>query len=110
MPALSFAVIATFVTSIILQVIALSLLPMTQGFTKLMPTLGCAVTFIAGIWMLARIAASGVQLSILIPLSAASVPLAIVAVGVLFYGEPASLLRVGMLGAACVIIGVASNL
>ena len=34
----------------------------------------------------------------------------IVAVGVLFYGEPASLLRVGMLGAACVIIGVASNL
>ncbi|MGE3599135.1 MAG: SMR family transporter [Dehalococcoidia bacterium] len=110
MPALSLSVVLTFLASIVLQVAALSMLPQTAGFTKLWPTVACIVPFVAGIALLARIAASGVQLSILIPLSAAAVPLAIVAVGIFAYGEPASLLRVAILVVACVLIGVASSI
>lgn len=110
MPALSLPIIASFIASVILQVGAISLLPATAGFTKLWPTLGCVVGFAIAIGLLARIAASGVQLSILIPLSAAAVPIAVVLVSIFFYGEPAPLLRVGLLIGACAMVGIASSL
>lgn len=59
---------------------------------------------------MARLTASGVPLSILIPFTSALVPLAVSTVGVLVYGEPASLLRVVLLLVACLLIGVASSL
>lgn len=110
MLALSPTVIGTFVVSIVLQVVALSLLPSSAGFARPLPTLGVIVAFIAGIGLMARLSALGVPLSVLIPLSAAVVPLVIVAVGVLVYGEPASLMRVVLLLGACLLIGVASSI
>lgn len=108
MPTLSPTLIGTFFVSIALQVAALSLLPITQGFSRPLPTIALIVLFVAGIGLLARIIATGVPLSILLPMSAAVVPLGVVAVAVTFYGEPASLLRVALLMAACGLIGVAS--
>ena len=108
--ALSLNVVLMFLASIVMQVIALSMLPLTAGFTRLLPTLGCMAAFSVGIGLLARIVASGVQLSIVIPISAAAVPIAIVLVGVFAYGEPASLLRLIILFAACALIGFASSL
>lgn len=99
-----------FFVSILFQVIGLSVLPQTRGFTNIGPTIICVVTFIVGIGMFARILTTGVQLSTLIPIAAAAVPLAIVAVGLLVYGEPASLYRVLLLVIACGAIGVASIL
>jgi multidrug transporter EmrE-like cation transporter len=108
MPTLSPTLIGTFFVSIALQAAALSLLPITQGFSRPLPTIALIVLFVAGIGLLARIIATGVPLSILLPVSAAVVPLAVVAVAVTFYGEHASLLRVVLLIAACGLIGVAS--
>jgi multidrug transporter EmrE-like cation transporter len=95
MTTLSPNLIGTFFVSIVLQAAALSLLPITQGFSRPLPTIALIVLFVAGIGLLARIIATGV-------------PLAVLAVGVTFYGEHASLLRVALLIAACGLIGVAS--
>ena len=101
--------IGTFLVSIALQVMALSLLPITQGFSRPLPTIVLIVSFITGIGLMARIITTGVPLSILIAISAAVVPLAVVVVAVTIYGEPASPLRVALLLVACVLIGVAST-
>jgi small multidrug resistance pump len=107
---LSLTTTAIFVASIVFQVLALGRLPMTQGFTNVAQTLVCLLVFSIGIGLLARIIVSGVPLSILIPLSAAAVPLALVIVGMVVYQEPASPARFGLLVLACGIIGVASKL
>ena len=90
MPNLSITTIVSFLASITLQVIALGRLPLTQGFTNLGQTVLVLVVFAGGIGLLARIQASGVPLSILIPMSAAAVPLALIATGFVVYHEPAS--------------------
>jgi small multidrug resistance pump len=110
MPNLSIVTIVSFSASIALQVIALGRLPLTQGFTNLWQTVVVLVIFAGGIGLLARIQASGVPLSILIPMSAAAVPLALIATGLLVYHEPASVPKVIMLAAVCALIGIASKL
>lgn len=110
MPNLSLMTIVSFLGSITLQVIALGRLPLTKGFTDIWQTVVVLVIFAGGIGLLARIQASGVPLSILIPLSAASVPLALIATGLLVYHEPASVPKVVMLAGVCALIGIASKL
>ncbi len=110
MSALSPSVIGTYIVSIVLQIAALSLLPLTHGFSRPLPTVGLIILFVVGIGLMARITAAGVPLSILIPVSSAIVPLVLVAIGVMFYGEGTSLLRVALLLVACVLIGVASRM
>lgn len=82
-------VVIMFLISIILQVSALALLPLTKGFSNIIYSSLCSILFLIGIACLARIVSTGVQLSILIPLSAASVPIAIIGIALIFYGEPA---------------------
>jgi small multidrug resistance pump len=109
-PALNLTTTLSFAGSIALQVFALGRLPLTRGFADLPQTLIVLVVFAAGIALLARIQASGVPLSILIPLSAAAVPLALIVTGLVIYHEPASPLKVVLLVATCGIIGIASRL
>jgi hypothetical protein len=52
----------------------------------------------------------GVDLSLLIPISAASVPLATSIAAILIYREPGSPLRIIILLAACGLVGVASRI
>lgn len=97
-----------FAGSVIFQLIALYLMPMTKGLTSPGYTALWAVTFLIGVGLLARLVHSGVNLSTALPLMAAIVPLCTIAIGVLAYGEAASLLKIGLLVGACALIGIAS--
>jgi small multidrug resistance pump len=106
--AISLQTIAIFCTSIIFQVTALLLMPLSRGFTAWLPTAGCLALFAVGLGLLARLAHSGIELGTLIPLSSASVPLATMILAIFLYGESPSPLKVALLLGACALIGVAS--
>jgi drug/metabolite transporter (DMT)-like permease len=59
---------------------------------------------------MARVAYSGVNLSVLAPMFSAIVPLAAITVGILVYGETVSPAKLGALVTACVLVGVANLL
>jgi len=109
MPNLSLGLVVTFVGTIVFQLFGLVMLPLTKGFTNPLPTLGAAIGFLVGIGLMARLINSGVNLGVLIPILAATIPLAAIAFGVLVYGEPASLLKITLLVAACGLIGFAGS-
>src|SRR5579862_705597 len=100
---------AMFFASVGFQVLAVALLPRTRGFTQLLPTLGCSLLFICGIWMVARMYQSGAKLGILSPLLAAVIPLGVMVIGIIVYHESASPLRITLLVLACGLIGVAAT-
>lgn len=110
MPSISWPIIGTFSISLLFQVAALLMLPSTRGFTNAMASLLCVGLFAVALWMLARITSMGVDLSLLIPISAASVPLATSIAAILIYREPGSPLRIIILLAACGLVGVASRI
>jgi multidrug transporter EmrE-like cation transporter len=97
-----------FLASVGFQVAAVGLLPRTRGFTQLLPTVGCSLLFICGIWMVARMYQGGAKLGILSPLLAAVIPLCVIAIGVIVYHESASPLRITLLVLACGLIGGAA--
>ena len=109
MPALPLNVIAMFIISVVAQLIGVMLMPHTQGFTRLLPTLGCGTAFLVGLWMVARLIASGAPIGILMPLLAAVIPIGAIAIGVVMFGETASWTKVVMLLAACGLIGAAAS-
>jgi hypothetical protein len=59
---------------------------------------------------MARLLNSGINLGILLPFMAAVVPLCAIAVGILFYGESASFIKLFLLVSACLVIGFASSI
>jgi multidrug transporter EmrE-like cation transporter len=97
-----------FFASVAFQLMAMMLLPRTRGFTVPLPTAGCALLFICGIWMVARMYQSGAKLGIMSPLLAAVIPLGVIAIGIFLYDESTSPLRVGLLLGACALIGAAA--
>ena len=107
---LSLKVILSFLLSIAMQIGMISLLPASSGYTKPLPTLCCIFLINISIWLLARIVASGVQLSILIPLSATLTPLAAIGIGIFVYGEPAPVLKMILLLSAAGLIGWSSTI
>ena len=102
--------IVLFLFAVATQVIGGTLLPRTEGFHNLLWTVACLGTYGVSFWALAVIIGSGLPLGIVIPLIAASVPLAVVGVSVGFLGETASLARIGTLVVACALVGVAGSL
>jgi len=109
MASLPLRTVVLFVASAAFQILAVALLPRTRGFTLPLPTVACAVLFVLGIWMFARLYEGGAKLGIISPLLAAVIPLAVVGIGIFAYGESASPLRVALLVGACVLIGVAAT-
>jgi multidrug transporter EmrE-like cation transporter len=110
MAAMSPLVIAMIVVSIVAQIVGVALLPRTIGLTDPLNTLLCALCYVVGIGLLARIVHAGVELGIVMPILAAAVPLAAMVLGVVLYGESAAPLKIGLLVSACVAIGVAASL
>ncbi|WP_156843150.1 hypothetical protein [Novosphingobium aquimarinum] len=108
MPALSLPSVIMFIGSALLQLAGVSFLPASRGFTAPLPTLASALCFLGGVFLLARIIASGVNIGTLIPLSAAFVPLCAIAFGVMVYGEPISWAKAAMLILACALVALAS--
>jgi quaternary ammonium compound-resistance protein SugE len=107
---ISFASVALFLFLLVTQILAVSLLPRTAAFTNLYWTVACLSVYAVSLWSLAYMLHAGMPLSLLIPILSALVPLAAIAVGLIFYKEAASVLRIVLLCMACGIIGLASSL
>ena len=103
-------IIMMLAASVAFQVIGLSLMPLTKGVTQLLPSVACCLAFLAGLGLMARLLNSGINLGILLPFMAAVVPLCAIAVGILFYGESASFIKLSLLVSACLVIGFASSI
>jgi multidrug transporter EmrE-like cation transporter len=99
-----------FLLAIAGQVIGASFLPATKGFTHPAYTVACVGGFVIALFCMARLIASGIDLSMVVPVMTCSVPLGILAVAFFYYGEPASISKVALLVMAVVLIGVASVL
>ena len=107
---LTFTSIGLFAFLLVTQILGASLLPRTAGFTDLYWTAACLATYLVSLWSFAYILHSGMPLSTLIPILAATVPLATIFVGIIFYKETASVTKIVILCSTCVAVGVASSL
>jgi Acetoacetate decarboxylase (ADC) len=103
-------VIAGFAATIVGQFVALALIPATRGFTAVLPTIVCIVSFVLSIGISARLVHAGVDLSVLTPIITVSLQLLILVVAVAVYGESASFAKIGLLIGAAVMIGAATRL
>jgi multidrug transporter EmrE-like cation transporter len=103
-------IIITFTISVAAQLLGTAMLPLTQGLTRPVPTLVGALGFLIGTGLMARLVNSGVNLSVLVPLVSAAVPLSSIAMGVLLFGDTPSVPKLALLLAACGLIGFASKL
>lgn len=101
------AVMISFVA--VTQVLGSSLLVKTVGFREPMWTAACLLVYLASFYVLAETIRQGMALSLAMPILAAVVPLAAIAVAVLVFREQASWLRLGILSSACLLIGIAST-
>ncbi|MGC4253047.1 MAG: hypothetical protein QM605_16675 [Sphingobium sp.] len=102
--ALSPAIIGLVLLSAALQIVGLSLLPLTRGVTQPLPSLGVAVCYLIGLSIMARLIHAGVNLGLLIPLLSVIIPLCTVAVGIVIYGEPSSIAKISALVVACFLV------
>jgi small multidrug resistance pump len=93
----SVGLIITFTISLASQLLGVAMLPLTQGLTRPVPTLIGALGFLIGTGLMARLVNSGVNLSVLIPLNSTAVPLASIAMGVLLFGDTASVPKLALL-------------
>lgn len=103
-------IIALVATFVICQVIGASLMLLTKGLTEVVPTIGFGIALAAGLGIMARLISSGINLSALLPCMAGVVPLCAIAVGIIFYGESASALKISLLIISCLTIGFASSM
>jgi small multidrug resistance pump len=110
MQGISTGTLLLFAAAIAGQVIGVTTLPRTAGFTNAPFTILALAAFDVSLLFCARLLTSGVNLVGLVPIMSASVPLISVACGILLYGEGASLLKVAVLVVACGLVGVASRL
>lgn len=107
-PTMTVSSVALFFFLIVSQIVATSLLPRTAGFTNISWTIACLSVYAISFWSLSHIIYKGMPLSLVVPICAAVVPLASIAIAVVFYKEAASLLKIAMLCSACGLIGLAS--
>ncbi|MBB5828847.1 DMT family transporter [Micromonospora carbonacea] len=91
------------VLAIASEVVGTSLLKATHGFTRLWPTLGLAVAYLAAFGLLS-LAVRDIPVGVAYAMWSGLGTAAIVAVGAAFLGEPLSVTKV--VGVALVIAGV----
>jgi multidrug transporter EmrE-like cation transporter len=99
-----------FGLTVIAQIVAIAMLPLSQGFTRPLYSLASLLLVSLSMFMLARIVATGVNVSTLIPFLSATVPLATVLIGISIFGEAASVAKISLLVTACCLIGAAARL
>jgi small multidrug resistance pump len=102
-------VIAMFAFTIFGQSLGLSLIPATRGFTAVVPTVVCIVSFISSFAVFARMVNGGVLFTSLAPVITVTLQLVVLIVGVVVYHEPASLSKIGLLVGAAIMIGMATT-
>ena len=102
------SIVFMVVISVLSQVYATYLLPLTRGLTHVPATIGAAVAFLLAMGLMARLVHAGVNLGLLVPIMASTVPICAIVMGILFYGESASLMKIGALFTACLLIALAN--
>ena len=101
--------ISVFALVMLCQLVGVALLPKTEGYTNIGYSVAQLACFGVSFALMARLLRSGAQLGILIPILSTAMPLASVLIGIAFYRESPSPLRVSMLLSACALIGLASR-
>lgn len=99
-----------FSGAIVLQIVGMSLFPLTTGYTKFWPTLASILTLLLGSLLFCQMLYKGVALSFLIPLGSAVMPLVVSMLGIFVYGESVSALKITLLVVACALIGIAGKM
>ena len=92
--------------AIFAEVVATSLLKITEGFTRLWPTVVCLVGYAVSFALLAVSISRGMQTDVAYALWSAIGTAAIVLIAVLFLGSPVSVAKV--VGIGLIIAGVAT--
>jgi multidrug transporter EmrE-like cation transporter len=105
---LSPSIVAWTGLAVVGQLAGVTLLPRTAGFTKPLLTLACCAFFVIGVGSLARMAYRGIELGIMIPFMAATIPLATIVIGIVLYHESASATKIALLVGACACVGSAA--
>ena len=95
-----------FSGAIVLQIVGMSLFPLTAGYTKFWPTLASILALLLGSSLFCRMLYKGVALSFLIPLGSAVIPLVVSMLGIFVYEESISALKITLLIVACALIGI----
>ena len=95
---------------IVLQIVGMSLFPLTAGYTKFWPTLASILALLLGSSLFCRMLYKGVALSFLIPLGSAVIPLVVSMLGIFVYEESISALKITLLIVACALIGIAGKM
>jgi quaternary ammonium compound-resistance protein SugE len=99
--------IVLFVIAVAGQIGGSLLLGRTDGWTNPLWSAICVAVYAPSFWAIATLIREGGPLSLIMPLLAAVVPLAVALIAVLVLGEAASWARLGLLVFACAVIGVA---
>ena len=100
--------IAMVALVVVTQVAGASMLVKTTGFRDPVWTAACLGTYLVSLYLLAETIRRGMALSLVMPILAALVPLATIAVAVVVFREQASWLRLGLLSLSCLLIGAAA--
>ena len=99
-----------FSGAIVLQIVGMSLFPLTAGYTKFWPTLASILALLLGSSLFCRMLYKCVALSFLIPLGSAVIPLVVSMLGIFVYEESISALKITLLIVACALIGIAGKM
>lgn len=100
-------IIAMFVISLLVQAVAFGLMSYTKGLTAMWPTIGMFLLFDVGLALMSRIVHTGANVSTILPLMAAAIPLSTILYGVFVLGESASPWKLALLVSACGLVLVA---
>jgi len=105
-----FNIVAMLFGSVVFQVVGITFMGLSQGYTIARWSIASAMFFCLGIWLMGRVSGSGVGVSVVIPIVSAAIPLISIVVGLTLFHEPASPLKIVLLVAAASLAGYASSL
>jgi multidrug transporter EmrE-like cation transporter len=99
-----------FLGATVLQMTATALLPASRGLTAPMPTVIMFLCFGGGLAILARLLASGMSLSMLIPLNTLILTIGSIVVSIVLYKENVPPTKLALLAGSGVMIALASRI
>ncbi|MGV3770946.1 MAG: SMR family transporter [Sphingobium phenoxybenzoativorans] len=99
-----------FLGATVLQMIGTTLLPASRGLTVPVPSVIMFLCFGIGFAILARLIASGMSLSMLIPLNTLVLTIGSVAVSILLYKENVPPTKLALLAGSGVMLALASRI
>ncbi|MCB2051664.1 MAG: hypothetical protein KDE63_09560 [Novosphingobium sp.] len=100
--------IALFLGAAIFQAAGVSILPLTNGMTRLWPSVLVFAGYAIGIYCMAKLIASGIDLGFMVPVITLLVIGGAILIGIFAYGENPSMIKLGLLGGAAVMLAFAS--